>query len=495
MPHCKKTQNGNGEWVENTNWPSKRTNAQYVQDLADLEERERTGGRKVTGASFHSISRKPIIPVVTDMDHIIPPSLHILLGLVVRYFKLLEQECRRLDNDGDDLLEPDGEYYNEWLVASEIAQDAEIKAKDSAASLQHEEELLKGMQKAKSGRARSGMCAEPCDMPICALTAAKPASVNATSVSWIQCTKCGEGDDGWFHAYCVGLTEVQAQSDNMDAFVCPVCSEDITSPSDLIQVQEERVNTARTLANDNLAAYEQAKGTLETVYAEVKEKQGSLEAKLNTVLEDDVHVKRQAYHSQCFVGNHCKKILDCRQLLLNVLPDGDVKTKFMGLFGRLKYIIDLFKAEFLTDREVTTLCSRCWELGHWFPKNFPNETIPPKLHFLISHIPECALRWRTIGLLSEHGLESVHANINAISRMHCTVRDKPMQMRLNLGSHQQRSTAKKSDLKSKNVRKCIRDSNNHTIPEKDRCQGRYVKSKTDGNFRICKDCSHQLPVQ
>ena len=108
-------------------------------------------------------------------------------------------------------------------MASEITQDAEIKSKDSAASLQHEEELLKGMQKAKRGRARSGMCTEPCDMPICALTASKPASVNAISVSWIQCTKCGDGDDhGWFHAYCVGLTEVQAQSENMDSFVCPV---------------------------------------------------------------------------------------------------------------------------------------------------------------------------------------------------------------------------------------------------------------------------------
>ena len=59
----------------------------------------------------------------------------------------------------------------------------------------------------------------------------------------------------------------------------------------------------------------------------MKRGRGPFEEHLNKVLEKELGVCRQAYHSQCFVGNHCKTILKGRQKLIDVLPDGGVKRK------------------------------------------------------------------------------------------------------------------------------------------------------------------------
>ena len=485
--HCPKMRNNKGEWVDNMNWPSQRTVGQYIQDLADLEEHRRRGGRKVTGASFHSINGKPLIPIVTDMNHVIPPSLHILLGLVVRYYKLLELECRKLDNNGQ-LTDADLAQYDEWQEASENAKVAEVEKVEAEASLGQEEELLNGMEKAKRGKTK-GLCNEACSMPLCALTASSPESVNGQQVEWIKCTECGLDDEsGWFHAYCVGIQEDQVGSSDLDSFACPICRGEISDQTDTLRIQRERVSASKALVNSKLVVWNAAKEQLDAVYKDVCARHGSIEKELNRVLEDVLHVKRQAYHSQCFVGNHCKTILDKKDILLNVIPQGEVQVKFRGLFGRLKGIVDLFVGRFLSDKEVSELCTRCWELGSWFPQTFPTETIPPKLHFLICHIPECAQRWRTIGLLSEHGLEAIHADINSIERVYRTVRDTEVRMKLMVGTLQQQASVNKSSLKANNrtVRRCSQvDVQNR------QCVGRYRKTNV-ANERECSDCDHRI---
>ena len=67
----------------------------------------------------------------------------------------------------------------------------------------------------------------------------------------------------------------------------------------------------------------------------------------------------------------------------------------------------------LFNMQVDDLNHSCWALAEWFPKAFPNETIPSKLYILIAHVPECAQAWGTLGILSENGLEPLHAQVNA----------------------------------------------------------------------------------
>lgn len=487
LPHCPMTKDKNGKWVSSSNWTTKRTVEQFVEDLANVKENERGAKKKVTGSMFHSISGDQILPLATDVDHIIPPSLHILLGLVVRFFKDLEKDCARIDNGeltGFDL-------YDNWQEVSMQAKMAEEEKNQAEIDLEHEQELLTAIQKAKDGRSRGGLCKKGCSMPICALLASKPPSVDPKEVKWIQCQECGvDENSGWFHEYCLGITEKETGDDGLNDFICPICRDEISCPEDVLEVQEERVVTCKALVTDKLAAYTTLRGDLDKVYVEATDKRGAIEQELNRVLEQQLHVKRQAYHSQCFVGNDCKKILDKRDLLLNVLPEGPVKSKYRGLFGRLGGIVDLFVARFLTDDEVNALCMRCWDLGHWYPKNFPKQTIPPKLHILVCHVPECAIRWRSIGLFSEHGLEALHAEVNSIERVYQTVRERTTRMKLVFDTRHARANTDKSVLKvsNKNIRRC------QNVFGKEQCTGRYTK--VDENTRRCQNekCLHVISI-
>ena len=87
----------------------------------------------VTGHMYHSISKKPLFPLCAGVDHIVPPSLHILLGLVVRFFSLLEIECHKLDQVG--LEERDLEQNAEWLTVSEQAKELEVEVSEARSAL------------------------------------------------------------------------------------------------------------------------------------------------------------------------------------------------------------------------------------------------------------------------------------------------------------------------------------------------------------------------
>jgi len=63
----------------------------------------------------------------------------------------------------------------------------------------------------------------------------------------------------------------------------------------------------------------------------------------------------------------------------------------------------------LSDDEITRLQSLSIELAEFYPKNYPERTITPKFHVATHHFSEFAKKYRTVGLVSEHCLESTHA--------------------------------------------------------------------------------------
>ena len=91
----------------------------------------------------------------------------------------------------------------------------------------------------------------------------------------------------------------------------------------MITIQKERVVMAKANLEDRNATHKAMQRRVEEVYERVKRGRGPLEEHFNKVLEKELGVCRQAYHSQCFVGNHCKKILRGRQKLIDVLPGGE----------------------------------------------------------------------------------------------------------------------------------------------------------------------------
>ena len=476
-PHCPMKVGQDGKWVPDENWPKMHTLRTYQQDLADLlAEEDRS--RVISGHDYHSMAKKPLLPLPFDILQIVPPSLHILLGLVVRYFKKIEEKCRQIDQGN--VQDRDTELYNEWQSQSEMTKAAELIMMEAKEVLDEEQTILKRLKSSHKGKRTEGLTNDPCCMPMCKLTVFKPEQIKSSDVTWIQCTKCGEGDTkGWYHTYCVGISNSDFENEEHDNFECPICRNEVSGPQDVIRCQEEKVDACKALAQETKCEYAIKKKDLDETYDKVCKSRGECEERINRKLAE-IGVQRQAYHSQCFVGNHCVKILENIDLLLDVLPKSDFRNIYTGLFKRMHKIFKLFKSGFLTEDEVDALKKRCWDLGTWFPKKFPLETIPPKLHMLVCHVPEFVEKWRTVGLLSEHGLESVHKDINSIERIYCTVRDAKERMRLVIGNHQQRAHTGKAAIQ-------VSVSNKKTC-YKPNCKGLYKARCRGSKERVCQIC-------
>jgi hypothetical protein len=61
---------------------------------------------------------------------------------------------------------------------------------------------------------------------------------------------------------------------------------------------------------------------------------------------------------------------------------------------------------------------RAYEFGNWYPVNFPNQRITPKMHIMIYHMPELAQIYHTVGMFSEQAGESIHPVFNKLHRQY-----------------------------------------------------------------------------
>ena len=163
---------------------------------------------------------------------------------------------------------------------------------------------------------------------------------------------------------------------------------------------------------------------------------------------DSLSLKRCAYHGGAFTGNDINKILqrDIYMKLVSVinprkicLADGSCKKigntrqcqKVATLFKKLSQVYELATANrSLCRHEVAILSVRCYSLGCFFPTNFPEESVKPKLHLLVHHFPQKAFLQGSIGLETEQLIESMHPFVNRKARQYTCVRDPLQQMGL-----------------------------------------------------------------
>ena len=382
----------------------------------------------------------------TDHMHIVPPVLHIMLGLTVRFYQKIEKICREADQKS--AISENEDLNLKWQNASVNVQSKSDSVENLKAELKYRKELLKGFEKSKSGKSGRGM-SDKCDMPACAIEKHRVSGLGEgeeDDIQWVECENCDE--ETWYHVDCVGLRGVNYASDDF-VFKCPMCTGEIRSAEDVVKWQKSRVSSVESELKESEKGLKESQSELDEIYRDVQSRMGEREKELYRIVIDTLNVKKQAYHSQCFVGNHCNIILQNAEKVtapLKGLPEFD---NYLELFRRLRHILvgPFAEAKFLSPKQVEDLNHSCWALGEWFPKAFPNETIPPKLHILIAHVPECAQAWGTLGILSEHGLESLHAQVNADIRQFASVCDKQQQMRLCFNQHAQRAAVSSKGLK------------------------------------------------
>ena len=111
---------------------------------------------------------------------------------------------------------------------------------------------------------------------------------------------------------------------------------------------------------------------------------GASRLKLQKILEKDLKVNRSDYHSACFVGNHCDKIVDQYKKITEVFASNpEVRKKYDDFFEIYKPLHFLMKANrFLTPEELDQIDILAEKLGEVYPRSF-KKTIPPKLGELL----------------------------------------------------------------------------------------------------------------
>ena len=454
----------------------------YNENLCD----DRNGGNTRENGKHHfSVVDKMLFPL-QNLACVVPPVLHILLGITLLLFNLLLQSCQELDEEENwrDTDQEKNAMMSEWEEASVLLAENQAEFERIGTEIVEMENrmgrvdaMLQGdiaenrriASQSETGPKRRRR-QEKCNSVVCCIM-----DVDA-DVTWVQCDNC----DNWLHTLCECFNPGDELTvDAIERYVCLKCRN--VEDDDLIGILKEKV-TDSLAEEDNLKMIIVKQSTLcDELKAKNESKMGPRELELHRKL-DEIKVKRQAYHGNVFVGNHCKLVLRHHEALCNVVADKPVLhqtfTNIFSLFSKIQRPL-FIKSRLLTQEEITTLTNSCSKFGEIFPSLFPQANVTRKIHELVFSVPRFAQRFKTIGMLSEEEGESLHAAVNMEHRQLVAVRNSSDRMSLIIKRQELRSNATKSLLKRK-PRLCLqcKDVNKTRT---------FLRGGKDGN-RYCPQC-------
>ncbi|XP_074649037.1 uncharacterized protein LOC141904351 [Tubulanus polymorphus] len=314
---------------------------------------------------------------IENLDHLVPPSLHISLGLVLLFFNLLENKCRKCDNEG--LKDRNNELYEKWKSQSAAVCALEAELSDTQIKIDNKIQILDLLKQAQ----KKGRAVISCQAKICVIRNVPGSPPN----DFKECESC----EALYHSQCVASFGFQAEN-----FICLECKTGNTLSANKIvkhfTSEVEGLKSKKAVLKSNISIKQ---SELSETFKAVNASFGPVQHGLNEILKK-IGVDRQAYHSQSFVGNHVYKILRMNAdvnnpaLLCSVLKDHDPDecNKFTKLFQKFSKIASLYSASrFLSATEVEDYCKKVSKFGKFFAENFPNVNITPKLHTLLHHTP------------------------------------------------------------------------------------------------------------
>ncbi|XP_066263922.1 uncharacterized protein [Branchiostoma lanceolatum] len=188
--------------------------------------------------------------------------------------------------------------------------------------------------------------------------------------------------------------------------------------------------------------------------------EGPLTKTLEVVLHD-FHVKKQAYHSQSFVGNHVNTMLKDAPIQrltaaamekvdqLMVTEDIDFPLSLYNRAQALQHkymtVFTLFgdchrrysHAEQVCEEDISTLDQSIKNFMAFFRTTFPTATVPLKMHILEAHSVPFMKKWKFgLGFFGEQGIERVHAEFNNILRNSTSgIQNEAQQLKLTMERH------------------------------------------------------------
>ena len=186
---------------------------------------------------------------------------------------------------------------------------------------------------------------------------------------------------------------------------------------------------------------------LSKVAEDLEKIKGPFKTRLDNLL-DSLKLQRTAYHSGALVGPDVKKLVTKANIqkigevfrpitmkradldetgdqTVLVFGSHKLRVKMITLLTKFKQCYDLYTANrTLCRHEVELLAIRCSSYGCWFPVNFPEENLRRKFHLLTVDVPKQARRLKTVGMITEQTIESIHPYINELDRRFAKVADK-----------------------------------------------------------------------
>ena len=410
-------------------------------------ETRREGDLNATGKYHGSVVRRPIFPLL-NLDNLIPPVLHITLGIVLKLFNMLESATKNLDAPTKK-VPAKIKYEKELSEALKKLTQVDQKVREQGSSFIDYFNFRERLDAYFSGES-----SEVDSIALHQTATRKSASENEhctsihcfisnfdAEVDWIDCTTCG----GWKHALCECLSASEFLEKSREDYTCLGCAGvQIDHLRPHVESKLERLRSTQKKLEIDAQSLRDRVWFLE---AEVEDGMGPLQSRLISIL-DEIKVERQAYHGKAFVGNHCKLILKNHELVCSVLSTSpDLHTKFVDIFSIFAEVQPLlFRKNYLTVVEIARVKYLCNLFGERYPVCFPDETITRKMHELIFDVPRFLENHNTVGLYSEEEGESIHNAINQELRQLCCVRNNAQKLKLLLRRQELRGRADRSLL-------------------------------------------------
>ena len=386
--------------------------------------------RSKAGRHHYSVGGNILFPL-SDIHDIVPPILHINLGVVLLIFNQLvvyirdldkEEGGHTVDKDAESKLsELDGDIMHLEKLISDLAWEFIyfynlMDRVDNANDRKKLNEIARHSTPGR-GKQREKNVEKCAHLDSCCITSYDE------NVLWVMCEQCMS----WKHIMCECMLMSAEAVDLLPEYICLKCQgkgnrgEIIKIRISEIENAQQNFRSQKQTASENYSRYK------EIAYANI----GPREQSLNLVLKE-LNVHRQAYHGNVFVGNHCKIINKNYDKLVAVISDKpEFHLRYSNVFDVFSKCQPLLLAKrFLSDQEINLVETLCHDFGDAFHNCFPEKGIIPKIHEYIFHVPKFVRKHKTLGLCSEEEGESLHASFNLELRGLVSVRDPAEQMRI-----------------------------------------------------------------
>ena len=452
----------------------------YSENCFDL----RNKGAMNENAKFHfSVIEKMLFPI-HDLDNVVPAVLHIFLGITLRLFNKVESELIKLDGKCKtvDEINTRAMLQGQLSEKEKEFQDLQSKLRKTSEKLIELENTMSRFQAVASGNlkenteiAKASYCSPKvnrnkicqCNSILCVITEYDQDPISAV------CIECKHE----YHTFCDGRSSSE-EIDFVYAYTCLKCESNIQSPNDLITMLSQRGDSTLTEEDDIKLQSVQVKTSLDELKHRFLNIKGPREKALDEYLKM-IHVSRETYFGGTFVGNMCIKILEHYSTICEFMEGSDQKETLQELFRIFSALQPLLYANrFLSDQEISLICSLCDEFGTCYPKNLPKENISRKVHELICTVPRFVKKHRSIGLFSEQSSESLHSAVKMEARSLAALPSKTEQLRLQFIRQELRTNTDKS-LAKRESRLC---QNSH-----DGIRKSFLRRGNDGDTH-CKIC-------